>query len=129
MATHNPLELGEFMVTLSFSKAIIAGLEQARTKACELNNLRLYKIVQGLLWMGEGKSLEKVARLLRVGVKTVWNGLKRLMVQGLNWLWGLDSRGRGRKSKLSGEQKQALYQRVKAGPPGRGLSAGDGPRR
>ena len=50
------------MVTLSFSKAIIAGLEQARTKAGELNNLRLYEIVQGLLWIGEGKSLEKVAQ-------------------------------------------------------------------
>jgi hypothetical protein len=35
------------MVTLSFSKAIIAGLEQERTKACELNNLRLYKISRG----------------------------------------------------------------------------------
>jgi hypothetical protein len=66
----------------------MAGLEQARTKACELNNLRLYKIVQDLPWIGEGKSLEKVARLLRVDAKTVWNWLKRLMVQGLSWLWG-----------------------------------------
>ncbi len=36
------------MVTLSFSEAIMAGLEQERAKACELNNLRLYKIAQGL---------------------------------------------------------------------------------
>jgi hypothetical protein len=55
-------------------------LNKRATLACELNNLRLYKIVQGLLWIGEGKSLEKVARLLRVDVKTVWNWLKRLMV-------------------------------------------------
>jgi transposase len=80
-------------------------LNKRATLACELNKLRLYKIVQGLLWISEGKSLEKVARLLRVDVKTVWNWLKRLMVQGLSGLWGLDSRGRGRKSKLSGEQK------------------------
>ena len=62
--THNlyTTAWGKFMVTLSFSKAIIAGLEQARTKAGELNNLRLYEIVQGLLWIGEGKSLEKVAQ-------------------------------------------------------------------
>lgn len=112
------------MVTLSFSKAIIAGLEQARTKACELNNLRLYKIVQGLLWISEGKSLEKVAQLLRVDVKTVWNWLKRLMVQGLSWLWGQHYRGRGRKSKLSGEQKQALYKMVKAGPQAQGFECG-----
>jgi hypothetical protein len=35
----------------------MAGLEQERAKACELNNLRLYKIAQGLLWVGEGKAL------------------------------------------------------------------------
>jgi transposase len=76
------------------------------------------------VWISEGKSLEKVAQLLRVDVKTVWNWLKRLMVQGLSGLWGLDSRGRGRKSKLSGEQKQALYQMVKAGPQAQGFECG-----
>jgi hypothetical protein len=30
-----------------------------------INNLRLYKIVQGLLWIGEGKSLEKVGRAVK----------------------------------------------------------------
>jgi transposase len=89
------------MVTLSFSEAIMGGLEQERAKACELNNLQLYKIAQGLLWIGEGKALGEVARLLRVSAKTVWNWLKRLMVEGLRWLRGLDSRGRGRKAKLS----------------------------
>jgi hypothetical protein len=37
-------------------------------------------------------------------------------VQGLGWLVGLDSRGRGRKAKLSGAQQQALYEMVVAGP-------------
>src|SRR5438067_10898189 len=76
------------MVTLSFSEAIMAGLEQERATACELNNLRLYKIAQGLLWVGEGKALGEVARLLGVSAKTVWNWLKRLMVQDLGWLVG-----------------------------------------
>jgi hypothetical protein len=53
------------MVTLSFSEAIIAGLEQERAKACELNNLRLYKIAQGLLWVGEGKALGEVGRVVK----------------------------------------------------------------
>ena len=61
------------MVTLSFSEAIMAGLEQERAKACELNNLRLYKIAQGLLWIGEGKALEEIAGLLGTSAKTVWN--------------------------------------------------------
>ncbi len=112
------------MVTLSFSEAIMAGLEQERAKACELNNLRLYRIAQELLWAGEGKALGEVARLLGVSAKTVWNWLKRLMVQGLRWLVGLDSRGRGRKAKLSGGQKQALYALVVAGPHANGFDCG-----
>jgi hypothetical protein len=77
------------MVTLSFSEAIMASLEQERAKACELNNLRLYK-----------------------------------MVQGLGWLVGLDSRGRGRKAKLNGAQQQALYELVVAGPLANGFDCG-----
>jgi hypothetical protein len=64
---------GRLMVALSFSEAIMTGLEQERAKACELNNLWLYKIAQGLLWIGEGKGLGEVARLLGVSAKTVWN--------------------------------------------------------
>lgn len=112
------------MVTLSFSEAIMAGLEQERAKACELNNLRLYKIAQGLLWIGEGKALGEVARLLGVSAKTVWNWLKRLMVQGVGWLVGQHYRGRGRKAKLSSEQKQALYALVVAGPQANGFDCG-----
>jgi transposase len=112
------------MVTLSFSKAIMAGLEQERAKACELNNLRLYKIAQGLLWLGEGKALGEVGRLLGVSAKTVWNWFKRLMVQGLGWLVGQHYRGRGRKAKLSGEQRQALYKLVVAGPEANGFDCG-----
>jgi len=112
------------MVTLSFSEAIIVGLRQERAKACELNNLRLFKIAQGLLWVGEGKALGEIARLLGVSAKTVWNWLKRLMVQGLGWLVGQHYRGRGRKAKLSGAQQQALYELVVAGPQANGFDCG-----
>jgi len=115
---------GSLMVTLSFSEAIMAGLEQERATVCELNNLRLYKIAQGLLWVGEGKALGEVARLLGVSAKTVWNWLKRLMVQGLGWLVGQHYRGRGRKAKLSSEQKQALYALVVSGPQANGFDCG-----
>jgi transposase len=112
------------MVTLSFSEAIIRGLEQERAKACELNNLRLYKIAQGLLWVSEGKALGEIARLLGVSAKTVWNWLKRLMVRGLGWLVGQHYHGRGRKAKLSGAQQQALYELVVAGPQANGFDCG-----
>jgi hypothetical protein len=39
---------GRGRVTLSFSEAIRVGLEQERAKACELDNLRPYKIAPGL---------------------------------------------------------------------------------
>ncbi|MDQ3960650.1 MAG: IS630 family transposase [Pseudomonadota bacterium] len=112
------------MVTLSFSEAIMASLERERAKACELNNLRLYKIAQGLLWVGEGKTLGEIARLLGVSARTVWNWLKRLMVQGLGWLVGQHYRGRGRKAKLNGAQQQALYELVVAGPLANGFDCG-----
>ena len=105
------------MITLSFSKAIVEGLEKELTRALELNNLRLYKIVQSLLWVHEGKALKRIARLLRVNIKTVDNWLRRFIVQGFGWLCGQHYQGRGRKSKLSAEQKQTLYELVEKGQP------------
>jgi hypothetical protein len=43
------------MVTLSFAETIMVGLEQEWAKGCELNSLRLYRIVQDLLGRGEGR--------------------------------------------------------------------------
>ena len=76
------------MITLSFSKTIVEGLEKELSRALELNNLRLYKIVQSLLWVHEGKALKRIARLLRVNIKTVANWLRRFIVQGFGWLCG-----------------------------------------
>src|SRR5205823_13123916 len=118
------------MVTLSFSEAIMAGLEQERATVCELGSLRLYKIAQGLVWVGEGKALGEVARLLGVSAKTVWNWLKRLMVQGLGWLVGQHycGRGRAKRSSVVSKSKRCMHwwcpvrKRM-------GLTAGCGPRR
>ena len=112
------------MITLSFRKAIVEGLEKALTRALSLNNLRLYKIVRSLLWVHEGTSRKRIARLLRVEVKTVDNWRRRFIVQGCGWLCAKHYQGRGRKSKLSAEPKQALYEIVKAGPEEPGFSCG-----
>jgi transposase len=71
------------MVALSFSKAIVAELEQELIRAHALNNLRLYQLAQGLLWIHHGKSWQTIAELLGVTVKTVGNWLKRFLAQGL----------------------------------------------
>jgi transposase len=112
------------MIALSFSKAIIEGLQQELVKAHRLNNLRLYKLAQGLLWFSEGKSIKEIGRLLQVSAKTVWNWLRRFLVKGLGWLRGQHYQGRGRKAKLTGEQKQVLYERVVAGPEANGFACG-----
>lgn len=112
------------MVTLSFSKAIVEALEQELSRAHALNNLRLYKLAQGLLWIHQGKSWQVIAELLGVSVKTVGNWLKRFLVQGLGWLRGQHYRGRGRKAKLSAEQKRQVRAWVEAGPEANGFDCG-----
>jgi transposase len=112
------------MVTLSFSKAIVAELEQELIRAHALNNLRLYQLVQGLLWIHHGKSWKTIAQLLGVTVKTVENWLKRFLAQGLSWLHGQHDRGRGRKAKLTGEQKRQVRAWVEAGPQATGFACG-----
>lgn len=112
------------MVTLSFSKAMVEALERERSRAHALNNLRLYQRAQGLLWIHQGKSWTAIAALLGVSVKTVGNWLKRFLVQGLGWLRGQHYRGRGRKAKLSAEQKRQVRAWVEAGPEANGFDCG-----
>jgi transposase len=103
---------------------MVEGLQKELTRALGLNNLRLYNIVPGLLWVHEGKSLKSVAQLLHVDVKTVYNWLCRFLVKGLGWLCGQHYPGRGRKSQRSGEQKQALSAMVNRGPEANGFRGG-----
>lgn len=112
------------MVTLSYSKAIVEELEKDLVRAHELNNLRLYKLVQGLLWIHQGTSWKVIGELLGVSAKTVGNWLKRFMVQGLGWLRGQHYRGRGRKSKLRPEQKRQVREWVEKGPQANGFNCG-----
>lgn len=112
------------MITLTFEAPLVARLDEELKRASRLNNLRLYKIVQGLLWVHEGKSLKGIAELLQVHVKTVENWLKRFMVKGLGWLCGKHYQGRGRKARLTGTQKKILRKLVERGPEASGFDCG-----
>ena len=68
------------MVSLCYSKTIVNELEEELVRAQRLNNLRLYRIVRGLLWIGEGKAWSEIGKLLGVSVKTVANWLRRFLV-------------------------------------------------
>lgn len=111
------------MVTLTWSKELMQRLEASREQACDLNNVQLYRLTQGLLWLGEGRSVMEVSQLLRVSVKSVYNWLKRFLVEGCDGLWRYHYRGRGRPSKLTPGQKQQVYEAVKAGPEKAGFSS------
>lgn len=115
---------GSLMVTLSFSKAIVDALEQELIRAHAWNNLRLYKLAQGLLWINQGKPWKVIAELLGVSVKTVGNWLKRFLVHGLSGLRGQPYRGRGRPAKLTREQKRQVRAWVEAGPEANGFDCG-----
>ncbi len=112
------------MVSLCYSRVTVQELEKELVRAHELNNLRLYKLAQGLLWIDEGKPWQEIGTLLGVGVKTVENWLRRFMVQGLEWLRGRHYRGRGRKAKLSKGQKRQVRECVEKGPQANGFSCG-----
>lgn len=112
------------MVTLKFSESVVNQLREEQIRAVRMNNLRLYKIAQGLLWIHEKKSLKEIAQLLQRDVKTVENWLQRLMVRGVGWLQSQHYQGRGRKAKLTNSQKQALYAKVVAGPEANGFDSG-----
>jgi transposase len=112
------------MVSLCYSKTIVKALEEERIRAQQLNNLRLYRIVRGLLWIDEGRSWPEIGELLGVSVKTVENWLRRFLVQGLGWLRGQHYQGRGRKSRLTPEQKQQVKAWVENGPQANGFSCG-----
>ena len=112
------------MIALTFSKAIVEALEEELWRAQSLNNLRLYKRVQALLWIAAGKSLVEIGHLLKLSSKTVSSWLREFLVNGVKGLLRYRYRGRGRKSKLNAEQKQHLYQMVVAGPQAQGFDCG-----
>jgi transposase len=112
------------MIPLCFSKSLTEKLRTLLKVAYQANDLRLYRVVQGLLWLGEGRSIEEIALLLNVSTRTPYNWLKAFLRGGINWVQKERYRGRGRKSKLSKAQKKALYELIVAGPEDNGFDCG-----
>jgi transposase len=111
-------------VKLKVSKETTERLEKEIIIAQRLNNLRLYKRVMALLMISEGQPAEKIAKLLGITVRTVFNWLSGFMWERFSWLSGYHYKGRGRKSKLNGEQKRKLYRIVDGGPEKYGFDCG-----
>ena len=112
------------MVTLNISKPILEQLERNLAIALALSNIRLYRLAQALLWYSEGESIKQIAKLIGVCEKTIITWLKTFMYKGIAWLTGLHYQGRGRKDKLTKEQKQELIKLIKLGPEANGFHCG-----
>lgn len=112
------------MITLSFSKSLMAELESLRILALSNNHLRLYRISQGLLWLGEGRAVGEIAGLLNVSRRTIYVWLSGLMTRGIRYLQHERYKGRGRKARLDKAAQQALVKAVKAGPKAAGFEVG-----
>lgn len=109
---------------LKVNKETIERLKKEIITAQRLNNLRLYKIARALLLISEGESIEKIANLFNVSIRTIFNWLERFMWERFSWLGWLHYKGRGRKAKITGDQKKKLYRIVKEGPEKYGFSCG-----
>jgi transposase len=109
---------------LKVSKETIEKLKKELLTAQRLNNLRLYRIVKSLLLISEGVPLEKIAKMSDVSVRTIFEWLSRFMWERFSWLGWMHYKGRGRRQKISGEQKKKLYRIVADGPEKYGFDCG-----
>ena len=113
------------MPLLRFEKELLQTLYLELNFAIKFNNLDGYRIIQALIWLGEGKySMATIAELLHVSRQTVFNWLTTFMAKGIKWFKWERYQHRGRKSKLSKEQKKVLYDLIVAGPENSGFTRG-----
>ena len=112
------------MVSLTFSKSIVARLKESMETAFRLSNIRLYRLAQALLWFNDGMSIRDISRLMGVCNRTIVNWLKTFMYKGIGWLIGQHYLGRGRKSKLTKNQQKQLVDLIKKGPEANGFHCG-----
>ncbi len=112
------------MLKLCFSKCLIERLKKQLCIAHQTNDFRLYRIVQGLLWLSEGQTIREIAALLNVSERTPYNWLKAFLQGGINWLRNERYKGRGRKPTLTKSQKKELKKRIELGPEKNGFDSG-----
>ena len=109
---------------IKFSGRTKKRLKKELVTAQKLNNLHLYKRVKALLFIGQQYHMDDIADLLNVSARTIYNWFLRFLFERFSWLLGYHYSGRGRKPKLSKEQKKLLYDIVEHGPEKYGFDCG-----
>lgn len=109
---------------ITFEKVTLKKLHNELIIAQKINNLHLYKMVSCLLMIHKNKKIDEVANYFNLSCKTVYNWISQFLVKGFSWLIMHHYKGRGKKSRLSKDQKQKLYEIVKKGPESYGFNCG-----
>ena len=109
---------------IRFGKSNYKRLENELKTAQRLNNLRLYKITKALLMIADEYRISTIAEILNVSTRTIFHWLSKFLAERFSWLLGYHYHGRGRKSNLTQNQKQKLYQIVEKGPEKYGFDCG-----
>ena len=94
---------------LKFTKPTIRKLEQELQIANNLNNLRLYKIINSLLLLAQNYTTQEITELLHVKIRVLYDWAYRFISERFSWLGCLHFRGRGRKPKITSSQREKLY--------------------
>jgi len=113
------------MILLSYSKERLEALYEELHKARRQGKAHLVRVALALILIGEEKyTLQEVAKISNVTVKTLFNWLKKFMARGLKLFTMPWFQGRGRKSKLSKLEQKELYKIIKEGPLAHGFNCG-----
>lgn len=103
-------------ITFTFGNATVQRLYFERQIAERLNHLRFYKITECLLRIHHGHAFRDIANGLHMSLRTVYNWLSLFIRRRFAWLCGHHFAGRGRKAKLTAEQRERLYGLIEKGP-------------
>ena len=98
---------------IRFGKEKLKKLNEIVNFCYKTSNLRLFRATQALIYIGDPQydfSFEKIAGMLSVTRKTIYNWLTKFMCGGLKWLKNdpFHFATRGRKPYLNKEQKKSF---------------------
>lgn len=101
-------------IRITISNKTAKFLEQKRTLASELGDLRLFKRVSAIFGLGQGHTIPEIAILLDVTQETVRSWISQFLEVGMNSFKLRKSTGRP--PKLSPSQKKSLTKNIENGP-------------
>jgi transposase len=111
------------MIHIMIGKQIQIRLARELKRAQVQNNTQTYRRVMVLLCYSQEVPMEEITKIFRICERTVYNWLTEFITKGFGWFTTL-FKGRGRKPRLSKEQRAQLKKIILDGPEKYGLKTG-----